>query len=424
MNENRPVTILVFGATGDLATTKLFPALEELWDAGAIHDEVRIVGLSRRRWTDKDFREFLRETGDRRYSKKFLDQVSFSMLDIDKGEGFSAIPAIVLGEPVVFLALAPSNHEKTIAGLRDAGVLARGKGLLMIEKPFGTDEKSARALTHLITSFLDESQIRRIDHYFGKAAVTSLMNLQERSPDLGSLLVRANVSTIRIRLFEEKGIGDRAASYEGVGAFRDVGQNHMLEMLAIIAADIPENVRTSGMPVPWQMLRADALSTLAPPAITCDLSRRGQYEGYLREHGVAKGSQTETAFEVTTTLYGGKLARVPVILESGKKMGKSEASIRIDFKDIEDVPRRIEIFIQPEPRIEIEHRDGSRLVKKAKQKETAYAAIMHAALFGSTREFVGAEEIQALWRYADRIVACWGKVPLEAYSKEKPFLVQ
>jgi glucose-6-phosphate 1-dehydrogenase len=424
MNENRPVTFLVFGATGDLSVSKIFPALEELWEAKALHPQTRIVGLSRKRWTDKEFKEFLRDAGDRRYDKKFMERVSFSMLDVEKGEGFSTLPSLVEGEPVAFLALAPNNHEKAIAGLRDSGVLARGKGLLMIEKPFGTDEKSARALTRLITSFLEESQIKRVDHYFGKSAVAALMNLQERSSDLGSLLVRGNVSSIRIRLWEEKGIGDRAASYEGVGAFRDVGQSHMLEMLALVAVDIPENVYASGMPVPWQMLRADALATLAPPAITCDLSRRGQYQGYRIEHGVKKDSQTETAFEVTTTLYGGKLARVPVILESGKRMGKSEASIRIEFKEAEDAPKRIDIVIQPEPRIEIEHRDGSRLVKKAKQRESAYAAIIRAALSGSTREFVGSEEIQALWRYADRVVGCWGKVPLEIYGKDKPFLVQ
>jgi len=294
----------------------------------------------------------------------------------------------------------------------------------MIEKPFGSDEKSARSLTHLITSFLNEDQIRREDHYLGKSAIASLMNLQEKSVDFGSLLVRNNVSSIRIRFFEEKGIGERAPSYENIGAFRDVGQNHMLEMLSLIAVHIPENVYESGMPVPWQMLRADALGTLAPPSITCDLSRRGQYDGYRLEHGVKKDSETETAFEVTTTLYGGKLARIPVVLEAGKKIGKNEVSIRIEFKAVEDIPKYIHIIVQPEPRIEIEHQDGTRLVKKSKEKESAYATIFKAALSGSTREFVGAEEIQALWRYADRIVACWDKVPLEVYSKDKPFLIQ
>ena len=424
MNENRPVTFFIFGATGDLSISKIFPALEDLWEAKALHPDTRIVGLSRKRWADKEFKEFLRDASARGYSRKFMDRISFSMVDVEKGEGFSTLPSFIVGEPIAFLALAPHNHEKAVVGLRDSGVLARGKGLLMIEKPFGTDEKSARTLTRLITSFLNEDQIKRVDHYLGKSAATALMNLQERSSDLSSLLVRSNVSSIRIRLVEEKGIGERAASYEDVGAFRDVGQSHMLELLALVAVDIPENIYESRMPVPWQMLRADALGTLAPPAITCDLSRRGQYEGYRLEHAVKKNSQTETAFEVTTALYGGKLARVPIILESGKKMEKSEASIRIDFREMEDVPKRVEIFIQPEPRIEIEHRDGSRLVKKAKQKESAYATVIRAALSGSTREFVGSEEIQALWRYADRIVACWDKVPLEIYGKGKPFLVQ
>jgi glucose-6-phosphate 1-dehydrogenase len=171
-------------------------------------------------------------------------------------------------------------------------------------------------------------------------------------------------------------------------------------------------------------LRAPVSSErLSPPAKTCDESRRGQYEEYARERGVKLGSQTETAFEIRTSLSSGKLKGVELVLESGKKMLSYEAFVRIVFKDISGIPKSMKFSLQPRQEIAIENRDGNSDIFEIPVTGDAYANVIRCALQGEEREFVGPEEIEALWAYADRVVDCWSRVPLEIYSDKKPFLL-
>lgn len=402
----KSIKFVLFGATGDLAVKKIFPALEALFKEGALGTNPQIIAVSRRDWRHPDFHNFLIEKNSP-ITANFLQHISHVNVDIDGGKGFNVLSEMIsLGasgvEPEVlyYTSLAPDLHQKAITGLRDAGLLSRGTGKILIEKPFGTNEKTAGELDDFLLSFLDEKQIFRVDHYLGKDAILAIMDIHEKSSELGEKLVTKNLKSIVIRMFETQGINGRGASYDGVGAFRDVGQNHMLEMLAVIAANVTAQ-NLDGFD--WQAMRADVLSQLAPPAKTCDLSRRAQYVGYHNERGVHPGSETETAFEVITNFSSGKLFGVPLILRSGKKMLNSESTIEIEFKD-----GKKQIFD----------------VQSFKNKRDAYGNVVFAALQGSRREFVGSAEIKALWRYADHVVACWNKVPLEIYSPEKPFLIQ
>lgn len=442
MADTSPIFV-IFGATGDLAQKKIFPALEALYAEGALSEDPRIVGVSRRAWNDADFEAFLREHRSVS-SAEFLKRVSYAQIDIAAGTGYEALAASLhklrggaqKRQVVYYTSLAPELHGEAIRGLLGANLLyrageAKRDGLaqgpapkLLIEKPFGTDLKTARALDRLIGGILDDDQVYRVDHYLGKDTVRALMDLHESTPELSRLFSTESVAEIRVRLLEEKGIDGRGASYDHVGAFRDVGQNHMLEMLAIVAADLSEG-RAS-----WQKARADVLERLAPPAKTCELSRRGQYAGYHAERGVRPGSETETAFEVITNLRGGKLSGVPLVLESGKKMPTSEALIEVTFKDVSGLPKRMLFRVQPEQEIVIENRDGSSDRFDVPRARDAYGNVILDALRGSERAFVGGEEIEALWAYADHIVACWGKVPLEIYGQTgadgevKPFLIE
>ena len=414
----KPTTFILFGATGDLAVKKIFPALEALVSQGAFAPDSEIVAVSRREWDDADFADFLLNE-NAAISAEFARSIKYFRVDIDQETGYEELGREIRQNEngvVAYLSLAPQNHPKAFASLVKAGIIARGKGRILVEKPFGTDEKSACELDSLILSEVNEDQVFRVDHYLAKDTVLALMDLHEATHDFGFLLSSDTVSSIRIALFESKGIEGRGASYDGVGAFRDVGQNHMLEMLAVLAA---ENAKGR-----WQEARADVLVHLAPPAKTCELSRRGQYEGYLAEKGVKPDSETETAFQVTTSLAAGKLKGVPLQLESGKKMNSSRAFIEIFFKEIENLPQKMTYSVSPEQEIVIEYGEGKRDAFKIPKREDAYANLIRAALLGSSREFAGREEIEALWRYADHVVACWGKVPLEIYSAEKPFLVQ
>ncbi|HEU5114528.1 MAG TPA: hypothetical protein VFT82_02050, partial [Candidatus Paceibacterota bacterium] len=283
-----------------------------------------------------------------------------------------------------------------------------------------TNEKTACELNSLLASLLDEDQIFRVDHYLGKNTIRALMRIHENAEDFSLLLSKESVASIRIGLFEEKGIDGRGATYDQVGAFRDVGQNHMLEMLAVLAAELPLGATGAE----WQSARAEILKRLEPPAKTCENSRRGQYEGYESEKGVKPDSETETAFEVVTSFRSGKLKGVPLSLEAGKKMGVSTVFIEVLFKEMSGLPKKMMFTVQPEQEILIENRDGSVDAYDVPSSEDAYENVISGAVAGSEAGFVGAEEIKALWSYTDHVVGCWGKVPLEEYGSKKPFLIK
>jgi glucose-6-phosphate 1-dehydrogenase len=420
MTHAKPVIFILFGATGDLSVKKIVPALARLHSTGAI-GLCRIIGVGRRDWKTSDFLTFLKSSGTP-FAEDFERRISYAKVDIESGRGYETLAADVEeakkdmpgAETMVHLSLAPGFHGKVASALVSSKILAKGKGKLLIEKPFGTDEKTAKALDKLLGSKLREDQIYRIDHYLGKETVIAMMDLHERTPDFGAMITTKSVEYIRARLTETKGIEGRGESYESVGAFRDVGQNHLLELIAVAGAEIKKGES-------WQDARADVIVKLAPPAKTCDLSRRGQYAGYFEERGVGSGSDTETAFEIVTNLRSGKLKGVPLILESGKKMKKAESFVEIVFKDPTIDPKRIFFSIQPEQSIDIEYRDGTSDSFEVPKRRDAYDNVILAALSGDKRLFVGKDEIEALWSYADHVVACWDKVPLDVYSEKKPF---
>jgi glucose-6-phosphate 1-dehydrogenase len=425
--ESTPTTFVLFGATGDLAVKKIFPALEALFLAGDPHMPSKIVAVSRRDWNAADFAAFLQGHRDAPYDPAFVSMVGYAQVDIAEHSGYGDLAEQIEGDAVVYLSLAPQLHKSVIENLQEEFIVSRGRGRLLIEKPFGTDEESARGLNDLVLDFLDEGQVYRIDHYLGKDVVRALMDLHEQTPHCAELLTAENVASIRVALLESIGIFGRGASYEPVGAFRDTGQNHVLEMLAILAADMPEaaaHVAAGAEGDVWQVARADALSRLAAPRGTCELMRRGQYDGYLSEGGVAEYSQTETAFEVITSFSSGKLAGVPLTLQGGKRMPTAEVFIEVLFRDHADLPRSVRVNVQPQQEIVTVEHDGTVVTNVVPKTGDAYANILSDAFAGRMRDFVGAEEVQHLWRYADRVVGCFDVVPLEPYGDDRPFLIQ
>ncbi|MEN9622173.1 MAG: glucose-6-phosphate dehydrogenase [Candidatus Parcubacteria bacterium] len=382
----KDIIFILFGATGDLASKKIIPALETLWSEGGFSLQSRVIGVSRRDWKDADFADFFKDATKGKTSPGFRDVLLYSKIDIESGTGYEVLSEKVLelkrtmpqAEVIIYLSLAPQYHAPVIENLFLTGISVRKGAKLLIEKPFGTDEATARSLNALITKKLDENDIYRVDHYLSKQASQDIMNGAEKTK---------KIKSIRARMFEKHGIEGRGASYDGVGAFRDVGQNHMLEMIALSLAR-----ETDGN---WHEARAHILRRLVPPENTCADFRRGQYEGYVNEKGVAPGSETETAFRVVTMLD-----RILITLESGKKMNSSEASVVITYKD------------------------GTEQIFDYRAGREAYVTMIESAIKGDKRQFVGFEEVTALWNYADHVQTCWCKVPLEIYSENKPFLVQ
>ncbi len=379
------IIFVLFGATGDLAQKKIIPALETLTAEGGFSAQSRVIAVSRRDWDDAGFVNFYEESVKRPVSSDFKKVLAYTKVDIDAGTGYDSLSARIAdfkkeipdAEVIIHLSLAPHYHTTVLTALFEHAIAVRGQVKVLIEKPFGTDLGTARALDAFIGARLNESDIYRIDHYLSKQAAQDIMNANR---------TQKKIVSIRARLLEDKGIDGRGASYDGVGAFRDVGQNHMLEMVALVLA------QASG---DWQSARESVITRLVPPEDTCVDFRRGQYVGYHDEKGVPAGSETETAFHVVTMLD-----RVLITLESGKKMGKNEASVVVTYAD-----KTTDVF---------DFRAG----------RDAYITMIESAIKGQKREFVGLQEVLALWNYADHVQRCWDQVPLEIYSADKPFLVE
>jgi glucose-6-phosphate 1-dehydrogenase len=407
---SKPFTLILFGATGDLAVQKLFPALFALHKSGGLAGCSGIIAVSRRHWQDGDFRDFLSVQGGGSYNPEFMRLIRYARVDVDANEGYKELAALIKGEPIVYLSLAPQHHRNAISDLQRTEIISRGKGKLLIEKPFGVSERTAKSLNKLIGEFLDEDQIYRVDHYLGKSTLRAAMKLHQIAPGLETLLDKDHLHSIRVRFFESTGIQGRGASYDGVGAFRDVGQNHMLEMLAVLAAS---GKHREG--------RTAILESLAPASKTCGLLRRGQHISYKKEPKVDPQSDTETAFEAMVLPTHGQLEGVQVTLEGGKYMPMSEVFTEAVFKNFSDLPRALIFSVRPKEEIILIGRDGSRETFAISDGREAYENVIADALLGRMDFFAGKEEIEALWRYADQVLACFKQIPLETYDNERPF---
>jgi glucose-6-phosphate 1-dehydrogenase len=417
----KPVTIVLFGATGDLAVKKLFPALKSLFDKNELPKGSRVVAVSRRKWNDGEFHHFVSEKIG---NSDFVNTILYSEVEFEGGYGYRELYErlksldVEFGETdwLFYLSLAPRFYDGVIGDIKKSKLLSKSSSKLLIEKPFGTSESSAKKLNKSVMSFLKHEQVYRVDHYLGKETVRAIMSMHESGPWLSKLLTNETVESITIRLLESISIEARGSSYDGVGAFRDVGQNHMLVMLSVLSVVPP---KTNGS-IAWHHARAKTLKALTPPTKTCSLSCRGQYSEYIKESGVGVNSKTETAFEVVTSFTDGKLKNVPIIFQAGKKMSKSEVSIEIKMKSTAPL-KSMSFYVQPEQKVRLDYGDRVEETVLTKSKD-AYEYIFSDAMNGYRAHFVGGTEVVASWRYADRIVACWNKVPLEIYNSEKPFI--
>jgi len=413
-------TIIIFGATGNLAIHKIFPALSSLLLEGFLDTKTRIIAVSRRPWSVDDFRTFLQESTAGVMSE-LLPLIEYAQVDFEHAREYTMLARMIGNETrqnlIVYLSLAPTFFFPLIEDLRDAGILKKGTTKLLLEKPFGTSERSAIELRDLLGSFLSPEQVYPIDHYLGKATVQAIMRIHETDPALRALLSNKTVASVTVGLFESKGIEGRGASYDRVGALRDVGQNHMLEMLAVLMAEYPRDEGSAD----WQNARALVLEQLEDPKEGAARIRRGQYEGYRLEKNVTPDSTTETAFEVTTGFATGELAGVPVRLLAGKALPDARAFMDIVFLDQPTLPKRMLFEVQPDACIVRTEQDGTVHTTEVPKERDAYSNVLLDALHGERRHFPGMREVIAAWRYTDRLIERSGSVPLEMYSQRIPF---
>ena len=323
--------LVLFGATGDLAKKKLFPALYDLQDLGEI--DLKIFGVASSKWSQEVFKENVESAIVARkpdVNKAVLEKLTGEMQlivgDYDDPATFVALAEAIkdFKLPVIYLAIAPEYFAKITTALAEVGITKRAR--VVVEKPFGRDLESAKKLDADLKKLLPEEQIYRIDHYLGKEAVEDLLVFRFANTLFEPVWNRNYVSSIQITMAESFGIEGRGKFYDGVGATRDVLQNHIFQVLTMLTMEPPIDMSSESM----QNEKIKVLSAIRE--INKNDVVRGQFEGYLEEDGVADKSDTETFVAVKLYIDNWRWAGVPIYLRTGKKLPETVLEVVVEFK--------------------------------------------------------------------------------------------
>jgi glucose-6-phosphate 1-dehydrogenase len=454
-----PTTLIIFGATGDLASRKLLPAIYNLRRGGMLPERFRAIGIGRRESDDEAFRAHARDMVAR-YSRTGLDQETWGDLepllefvrgDLDDPALFASLAERVQaidadGPPtqhMFYLAVAPSYFAPIAQSLAAVGLSdqTRAPARLMIEKPFGHDLESALALNTAISSAFEEPQIFRIDHYLGKETVQNLQVMRFANGILEPVWNRRYIEHVQITMAEDIGIGRRAAYYDSAGAIRDVLQNHLMQLLALTAMEPPvrfdaDTVRDEKV----KLLRSVRRYTSAEVP---DYVVRGQYgpgwvggehvPAYVDEEGVPDDSRTDTYVALRAEVDNWRWAGTPFYLRCGKRLPRRVTEIAVQFRpvphlpfaraDIGDVePNQMVLSVQPDEGaslrlvakvpgqsmkvrpVQMEFKYGTSFLGDSPE---AYERLLHDALVGDATLFTRADEVDEEWRITQPVLDRW-----------------
>jgi glucose-6-phosphate 1-dehydrogenase len=335
--------IVLFGATGDLARRKLLPGIFHLSEAGLMPERFVLIGVSRSELADEEFvalaREAVNEWGHGPVSAESWQRFAASLRFTGVGEGLEALGEEVSrardelgGDPRLlhYLSLPPNVHAEVIEELGALGLAARAR--IILEKPFGTDFASARALDVGLHSIFAEEQIFRIDHYLGREAVQNLLAVRFANGMFEPVWNRNHIDHVQIDIPETLSIGMRASFYEQTGAFRDMAVTHLFQLLGFVAMEPPTSLDAKALMVERQKV-FDAMLPLNPGDVA-----RGQYAGYREEEGVAPDSDTETFVALRAFVDNWRWAGVPFYLRSGKRLAETRHLLTVAFSE---PPRRM-----------------------------------------------------------------------------------
>jgi glucose-6-phosphate 1-dehydrogenase len=446
-------TLLLFGATGDLARRMLLPSLYGLDSDGLLPDDLRIIGTARTELDDDAFRGKARGALDEHLPagfsqpelvERFLKRLSYVALDATQAAGFPKL-AQAIGDPAhgvaIFLSTAPSLFEPTIAGLQAAGLTA-GKVRMALEKPLGSDLQSSREINDAVAAAFPEERTFRIDHYLGKETVQNLLALRFANLMFEPLWNSTHIDHVQISVAETVGLEGRGDYYDGAGASRDMVQNHMLQLLALVAMEPPTNFDATGVRDEkvkiLRSLRPITAEDIGTHCVTGQYARGAidgaTVPGYAEELG--RASTTETFVALKAHVDNWRWAGVPFYLRTGKRLPKRHTEIYIQFKGIphsifaargaKAQPNKLVIGIQPEETIRLLmmaktpglDRDGIRLREVPldlglanafadQRRRIAYERLLLDLIEGDPTLFVRRDEVEAQWVWIDGIRAAW-----------------
>ena len=453
-------TIVIFGASGDLTSRKLVPALYSLRQAGELPAETRIVGFSRTPMTDDAWRATLRDTTakhadafDEQAWREFAGAIHYQPGDIGKADDFAALKqrleTLEGGREttrVYYLATAPQFYGPVVAQLGALGMAEESHGprRIVVEKPFGTDLASARQLNTELHAVFAESQIYRIDHYLGKESVQNMLALRFANTIFEPVWNRRYIDHVQITVAEEVPVGRRGAYYDTTGVLRDMFQNHLLQMLMVTAMEAP--VRFNADAVRNEKVKVlDAVRPLDLAHVAA-AGVRGQYEGYRDEPGVPPTSHTATFGAIRLEIDSWRWQGVPFYLRSGKAMSCRTTQIVIAFRQPplelfggdhrgQREANRLVVQIQPAEGIQLHFHtkvpgEGMRLRltdlefsysrEFAGRLPEAYEPLLLDVMTGDASLFARSDEVEKSWEIIDPFVRAWASPdmpPIPTYER-------
>ncbi|WP_428306045.1 glucose-6-phosphate dehydrogenase [Lacipirellula sp.] len=443
-------TFVIFGASGDLTSRKLIPALYKLHCKKRLKDGLRVIGFSRSPFTHEEWRKELTATTKKYAGDEFNDatweefsaNIFYHAGDIGVPGDFDSLGKF-LGElekgaaatRVYYLATAPQFYGPAVEQLGRSGLAdeANGPRRVVIEKPFGIDLQSAKELNKIVHSVFSEHQVYRIDHYLGKETVQNLLVLRFANTIFEPVWNRNYIDHVQITVAEEVVVGKRAGYYDTAGVMRDMFQNHLLQLLMITAMEAPfkyeaDAVRNEKVKV------LHALRSLSPEAVATD-TIRGQYQGYADSPEVANGSKTATFAALKLSIDNWRWQGVPFYLRSGKAMSCRTTQIVIQFREPPQRlfsngasglcgSNRLIIQVQPSEGIQLHFQtkvpdagmklrqtdlDFNYLREFRRPMPEAYERLLLDALEGDASLFARADEVEAAWKVCDPILKAWAE---------------
>ena len=354
------MTFVLFGATGDLAKRKIFPALYNLYLEQKLPQPISIIGLGRREMSDKEFQNYVEQSvrtfsrridNDRDKMDSFLDAFRYSVLDATKADDFGKLLNLVkqreteLNIPenrMFYLSVGPEFFGPIALNIKESGLgSTKGWKRLIIEKPFGRDLKSARELNTTLSKAFEEDEIYRIDHYLGKSMIQNLESLEFSNPILQTLLNNQHIANVQITASETVGVEERAGYYDKSGAIRDMFQNHMMQILMMTAMHLPKSISPDEIRNEKRKV-IESVRPLKKENVNLDVIR-GQYSageikgkpvvGYTNEPGIEASSQNDTFVAARLWIDNPYWQGVPFYIRTGKRMAKKSTRIVVEFKN-------------------------------------------------------------------------------------------